>query len=203
MFRIFRSEYQEVRSMAQLAPCVSRILAGGAIVFAFGCAETPNGSQAAVEQASQGGTEIHPEDDCDPVTFTAARCNPAFPGTTTRQSFLDQLAANHTAVGWEYGGGDAQVSSGTSVRVDNRGGETHTFSVVANFGGGRNDLLNQLTGNTVVAPECVNGPTPTNVDIPYQGSITVTTGANGLLKPGTYKVQCCIHPWMRTTVVVQ
>lgn len=34
-------------------------------------------------------------------------------------------------------------------------------------------------------------------------ALTVTTGAGGTLGPGTYNVQCCIHPWMRTTVQIQ
>jgi hypothetical protein len=105
---------------------------------------------------------------------------------------------------WEYGGGDAQVSLGQSLQVDNRGGEVHTFTVVAQFGGGRVPILNEKSGNTVVAPECVAGPNATNVDIGFGTGITVTTGANGTIKTkGTFKVQCCIHPWMRTTVTIQ
>src|SRR5262249_36523922 len=95
------------------------------------------------------------------------------------------------------------ISLGQSLQVDNRGGETHTFSIVANFGGGRVPGLNTRSGNPVVAPECVAGPNATNVDIKSGAGITVTTGANGVIKTrGTCKVQCCINPWMRTTVVV-
>jgi hypothetical protein len=44
----------------------------------------------------------------------------------------------------------------------------------------------------------------TNVDIASGADIRVTTGAHGAIKTrGTFKVQCCIHPWMRTTVTVQ
>jgi len=188
--------------MAKLATCTS-LLYATAMTLAVGCATSPDdSSELSVEQASKGHTEIHPEDNCDPVTF-GALCNPNFHGTTTRDAFNAELTATKRVAAWEYGGGDIRVSAGDSFAVDNKGGETHTFSVVANYGGGRNDALNQLGGYTVVAPECVNGPTPTNVDIPYLGSINVTTGSSGLLKPGTYKVQCCIHPWMRTTITVQ
>jgi hypothetical protein len=42
------------------------------------------------------------------------------------------------------------------------------------------------------------------VDITSRTGITVTTGANGAMKGrGTFKVQCCIHPWMRTTVSIR
>lgn len=189
--------------MAHLMKRVSVVYAASSIILAVGCAEAPdrNTPEGAVMQASHGGTEIHPEDDCDPVTF-GALCKAGFNGTTTLDSFRAQFAATNQVVGWEYGGGQATVNLGSSLQVDNRGGEVHTFTVVANFGGGRVPPLN--TGNPTVAPECVAGPNASNVDIASGGGIAVTTGANGVIKAkGTYKVQCCIHPWMRTTVVVQ
>jgi hypothetical protein len=156
-----------------------------------------------VEQGSHGGTEIHPEDRCDPVTF-GALCNPSFHGTTTLAQFSAELAATQRVAAWEYGGGQGRISLGQSLQVDNQGGELHTFTVVANFGGGRVPPLNDASGNTVVAPECVAGASATNVDIASGTGVRVTTGANGAIKTrGTFKVQCCIHPWMRTTVVVQ
>jgi plastocyanin len=171
---------------------------------ALGCVADPadTGSQSAVEQASKGHTEIHTEDDCDPVTF-GALCAPGFNGHTTRDQFTAELNATKQVAAWEYGGGDIRVSSGQSFQVDNKGGEVHTFSVVANFGGGRVPGLNTASGNTVVAPECVAGPNATNVDIAAGAGITVTTGASGTIKTrGTFKVQCCIHPWMRSTVTI-
>lgn len=191
-----------------LAARLSTLCAASSIVFAFGCAAdapdtTDDPGQATVEQASSGHTEIHPEDQCDPVTF-GALCNPSFHGTVTRDEFAAELAATKRVATWEYGGGDIRVSSGQSFRVDNRGGEVHTFSVVANFGGGRVPGLNEASGNPVVAPECVAGPNATNVDIASGAGITVTTGANGAIKGrGTFKVQCCIHPWMRATVSIR
>jgi hypothetical protein len=188
--------------MAHLINYVSVLSAASAIVLASGCAtQASDDAEDTMEQASRSGTEIHPEDDCDPATF-GALCKPGFPGLTTFSAFLAEFAATHQVTGWEYGGGQAQVNLGGSFQVDNRGGETHTFTVVANFGGGRVPPLN--TGNPTVAPECVAGPNAANVDIASGGGLTVTTGANGAIKTkGTFKVQCCIHPWMRTTVVVQ
>jgi plastocyanin len=191
--------------MVQLTRSISILCATSAALLTFGCvgsdAEEP--AQVATEQASHGGTEIHPEDTCDPATF-GALCNPSFHGTTTLAAFNTELDATQRVATWEYGGGQAQVSSGSSFQVDNKGGETHTFTVVANYGGGRVPILNTRSGNPVVAPECVAGPNASNVDIHSGAGITVTTGASGVIKArGTYKVQCCIHPWMRTTVVVQ
>src|SRR5882724_5428570 len=99
-------------AMVHLGKSISILAAASAALLAAGCVSdaADGGSQASVAQASNGGTEIHPEDNCDPVTFTAARCNPAFPGTTTRQNFLDQVGATGKAVGWEYGGGAPTVS---------------------------------------------------------------------------------------------
>lgn len=189
--------------MAQLGIHISSLVAAGAIFAASGCAESPDAPQEAVTQASHGGTEIHPEDTCDPATF-GALCNPNFHGTTTLAAFNAELDATQQVATWEYGGGQIQVSSGRSFQVDNHGGETHTFTVVAQFGGGRVPILNERSGNTVVAPECVAGANASNVDIRSGAGITVTTGAGGVIPGrGAIKVQCCIHPWMRTTVTVQ
>ena len=182
---------------------VSTLCAASAIVFAYGCATTADDDspEVSVEQASNGHTEIHPEVNCDPVTF-GALCNPNFRGTTTLDQFRAQFAANFRVAGWEYGGGDIRVSSGQTFRVDNRGGEAHTFTVVANYGGGRVAPLNNPS--EAVAPECTAGANASNVDIASGAGINVTTGANGVIKTrGTFKVQCCIHPWMRATVRIQ
>jgi plastocyanin len=178
---------------------VSTLSAATAIVFAFGCATDPE--ETAVEQASNGHTEIHPEDDCDPVTF-GALCRPGFPGQTTLDSFRAQFAATFRVAGWEYGGGEIRVNLGQNFRVDNQGGEAHTFTVVKSFGGGRVAPLNNP--NEAVAPECVAGASASNVDIASGAGITVTTGATGVIKSrGTFRIQCCIHPWMRTTAQIR
>ena len=181
------------------------LCAASSIVLAFGCASDPSddpGEDTTI-QASQGHTEIHTEDDCDPASF-GALCRAGFNGTTTREEFSAELAATKTVRAWEYGGGDIRVNLGQNFRVDNRGGEVHSFSVVANFGGGRVPGLNTASGNPVPAPECLAAQSPSNLDIASATGITVTTGANGAIKTrGTFKVQCCIHPWMRATVSIR
>jgi plastocyanin len=191
--------------MTLLARSISSLYVTSATVLAAGCVadQSDDNAEGAAEQASKGHTEIHPEDQCDPATF-GALCNPNFHGGTTLAAFNAELDATKRVAAWEYGGGQIRVSSGTSFQVDNNGGETHTFTVVANFGGGRVPILNTRSGNTVVAPECVAGANASNVDIASGTGITVTTGASGAIKTkGTFNVQCCIHPWMRTTVVIQ
>jgi plastocyanin len=191
--------------MSHFATRASTLCTMSALLFAFGCAADPaDGPQeVAGEQGSHGGTEIHSEDRCDPVTF-GALCNPNFHGTTTLAQFNAELDATQRVAAWEYGGGQGRIRLGQSLQVDNKGGETHTFTVVANFGGGRVPPLNERSGNTVVAPECVAGASATNVDLKSGTGVSVTTGASGAIRTkGTFKVQCCIHPWMRTTVVVQ
>lgn len=186
---------------------VSILCVAGSAVFALGCAaDAPDDSRPAtgdtVVQGSHGHTEIHAEDDCDPASF-GALCAPGFNGHTTIPEFTAELNATQQVGAWEYGGGEIRVDAGQSFQVLNRGGEVHTFSVVANYGGGRVPPLNAPSGNPVAAPECLAGPNATNVDIASGGGLTITTGANGVMKTrGTFRVQCCIHPWMRSTVVI-
>jgi hypothetical protein len=184
---------------------VSALLPAAFAFAAFGgCAADDSGDDVgSAQQESRGHTEIHTEDDCDPASF-GALCRAGFNGNTTREEFTAELNATKTVRAWEYGGGDIRVNLGETFQVDNRGGEVHTFSIVKNFGGGRVAGLNTASGNPTVAPECVAGPNATNVDIASAAGINVTTGANGVIKSrGTFKVQCCIHPWMRSTVTIR
>ena len=82
------------------------------------------------------------------------------------------------------------IREGQTLRVDNQGGRAHTFTEVADFGGGFVPLLN---GSMATAPECENPAQLTFV--PYGGTQNVTA-----LEPGLHKFQCCIHPWMRGAV---
>lgn len=77
------------------------------------------------------------------------------------------------------------------IRVQNGGGRPHTFTEVANYGGG---FVMQLNGNLTPAPECLASPSPL--------APGATEQLNNL-RPGLYKFQCCIHPWMRTVIRVE
>jgi plastocyanin len=81
------------------------------------------------------------------------------------------------------------VEAGETVRVKNRGGRTHTFTEVAQFGGGKIPALNQ---GLSVAPEC-----PDSTNLPSGATSKVTD-----LGVGIHRFQCCIHPWMRAVIRV-
>jgi plastocyanin len=83
------------------------------------------------------------------------------------------------------------TTEGKTIRVKNEGGRIHTFTEVAEFGGGRVPVLNGLLA---VAPECV----PTTEPDLAPGDRKNITG----LDAGLHKYQCCIHPWMRAAVRV-
>jgi plastocyanin len=83
------------------------------------------------------------------------------------------------------------MSAGRTLQVRNQGGRGHTFTKVADFGGGFVPVLN--VGLTP-APEC----TPATTVVVEPGAIERVDG----LEPGLHRFQCCIHPWMRATVRV-
>ena len=88
------------------------------------------------------------------------------------------------------------VRADRQIRVTNRGGRGHSFTEVANFGGGFVPLLNQ---QMVPAPECGAN------FVPAPGVVVVPVGGTQTLEPldaGLHKFQCCIHPWMRGAVRV-
>ena len=88
-----------------------------------------------------------------------------------------------------------RVEPGRTVRVTNDGGRGHTFTEVAQFGGGVVPPLNQgLTG----APECLNAGNVASTTLDPGDSLEVTN-----LPIGDHRFQCCIHPWMRTQVKVE
>src|ERR1051326_6847120 len=78
----------------------------------------------------------------------------------------------------------------SQFRVFNGGGRAHTFTEVANYGGG---FIAPLNGDLATAPECLDSP----------HTLAAGTGAQLHLSPGLHKFQCCIHPWMRAAVKVQ
>lgn len=92
--------------------------------------------------------------------------------------------------GWRMDPSYRVLRSGTDVLVSNEGGRTHTFTEVAQFGGGRVPPLNK---GLTPAPECAGA-----TNIPAGGTARVMG-----LTVGNHKFQCCIHPWMRELVKVR
>ena len=163
------------------------------------------------------GKSVRIFDDCDVSSFNAAV--PAPPngpptcvgdGETTFPDFIAEVQRTRQAEEWRFKPDMLKVKSGRPVIVENRGGETHTFTLVKTFGGGFIAPLNALTGNTTLAPECAkeNADGSLSPTGPGQRSLCVSAGSKtafqtaGLL-PGTYQFQCCIHPWMRIILTVK
>ncbi len=137
-------------------------------------------------------------DACDPETF-----NEEFgDGTCVRQggvsldAFITQLVHSQKAGSWNFAPGNVRLREGEEFVAENHGGETHTFTKVEEFGGGFIGDLNDLSGNPVPAPECLDFGTM--VFIPAGGS------SDAEVQPaGVHHYMCCIHPWMRTDVIVR
>jgi hypothetical protein len=152
---------------------------------------------------------------CDPATFNAA----VGPGTCvgngeiTFANFIAQLTAAHKVGSWHFDPAAATLAPGTVLSLENRAGETHTFTKVANFGGGFVAPLNALSGNPVPAPECATAtmgglipkpPSASNIFVEAGETEAGPTAGSSIMPSGTTtKFQCCIHPWMRTELTTQ
>ena len=151
--------------------------------------------------AIQGEKKIRLLDDCEPISF-AEVFGPGIctgDGKTTAQEFLAELEATQDAHKWRNQPSNMLLNVGRSTLIENRGHEAHTFTQVADFGGGFITDLNVLSGNPEPAPECLN--IPGLVFIPA-GATEEGPTAGEDLPVGSHKFQCCIHPWMRTIIEV-
>jgi hypothetical protein len=143
-------------------------------------------------------------DACDPATFDAAigpgTCAPDHSGgTITFDAFLAELAEEKSVGAWRFNPDALTSKKDLSFTLRNKGGEFHTFTKVAEFGGGLVPVLNQLGGFGATRPECLAAPSDVNVPlVPGQTAAGPTVGAGE-----TANFQCCIHPWMRTTVTAE
>jgi plastocyanin len=183
------------------------VACGGSSGVAGGVTQ-PSASNAAVASASSmaaavptlsAKTEtrrINMMDACDGPTFNAV----IGPGTCLRpggvnfSEFVAQLTSHQSAGAWHNAPAQTDAWQGDALIAVNNGGEVHTFTRVADYGGGIVPFLNDLSGTPNVAPEC----SAEGTFVPPGGSDTET-----LDKTGELKFQCCIHPWMRTTVLVK
>jgi plastocyanin len=145
-------------------------------------------------------------DECDPATFNAV-VGPDFcknvalayvaPFATTFADLFAKAAAGTPDPSWDFEPDSLTIKKGTSLIVVNQGGEPHTFTPVANFGGG---FIAGLNGGQAAVPECAAGFKDVAVARTriLQGSQLQVSG----LSKGEHRFQCCIHPWMRVTVKV-
>jgi hypothetical protein len=152
--------------------------------------------------AVQGDKKVRLLDDCEPTTFNAVLGDGACVGNghTTFAEFIEELEETQDAHKWRNQPSQMHLNVGRSTLIENVGGETHTFTPVAAFGGGFVAELNGISGNPVPAPECLNFggisfiPAGAVEEGPTAGSSTMPVGIS--------RFQCCIHPWMRTVVEV-
>ena len=161
-----------------------------------------NGASNGVDHSSHSNNHIAVLDACDPTDpgWTATGGCTLAGGTVTVDEFdrllfspLSLSTVGHPA--WRMEPAYALIAGGGPLDVTNDGGRFHTFTPVAQFGGGRVPPLNQ---GLTMAPECALPPG--GVD-PWGllpgGSLQITN-----LRPGNNRYMCCIHPWMRALVKV-
>lgn len=165
-------------------------------------------------------------DACDPTTFNAAvgpgTCAPGHHGNTLFPDFIGELQSDQIAGAWRFNPllnategnfklARLNLTSGDQTTIQNKGGETHTFTRVNQFAGGFIAPLNGLSGNPDPAPECaqvVNGtlvPQPesaTNQFVEAGKTEAGPTAGSSALPLGVSRWECCVHPWMRMVVVV-
>jgi hypothetical protein len=174
------------------------------IVSFVGACDESNRATAPIAQprlsvnASGTARLVSMNDACDSATFNAAvgpgTCNR--PGGVAFSEFVAQLTVHQSAGAWHNAPPRMSAKVGETIVAVNRGGETHSFTRVAAFGGGIVPFLNALAGTPNVAPECA--AIPLAELLPPGGTDTEQP-----LVAGTTLFQCCIHPWMRTTVHVK
>ena len=153
--------------------------------------------------AVQGDKKVRLYDDCEPVSFNEALGDPNAcigNGRTTFDAFIAELSATQDVKTWRFQPTQMHLNIGRPLQVENRGGEVHTFTRVANFGGGLVPILNDLAGVPELAPECFNFATL--VFLPAGAVEEGPTAGTSDLPVGLSNFQCCIHPWMRTVVEV-
>ena len=152
--------------------------------------------------AVQGDKKIRMYDDCEPTTFNDVLGEGACIGNghTTFGEFIEELEETQDAHTWRNQPSAMKVNIGRPTVVENLGGEVHTFTQVAVFGGGLVPDLNALSGNPVPAPECFDFGSI--IFVPAGGTQVGPTAGSPQLPVGTHRFQCCIHPWMRTTIEV-
>jgi hypothetical protein len=171
----------------------------GAVVslsFVLACGDTPSptgpgaSAASAASEAVETGRRILMLDNCDPDSFNAAlgagTCVNRNGGLSF-ETFQAMFQRHQQVPSWRFSTSNIHVPRTMALAIINAGGEVHTFTEVADFGGG---VVPPLNGGAPPRPECL-ALAPANFIA--SGAQTTHTFAAG----ESAKYQCCIHPWMR------
>lgn len=167
-------------------------------------------------------------DACDPDSFNAAigpgTCISGNHGKTLFGDFIAELNSDQIAGAWRFNPllnasgktfeiAGLELEPGEHTSIVNKGGEQHTLTRVHKYGGGFVAPLNGLSGNPTPAPECAQvlpdgslAPQPesdTNQFVEAGLTEAGPTAGTSALPAGVSRWECCIHPWMRLTIVVK
>ena len=150
---------------------------------------------------------VQVRDRCDPATFNAVIGPGSCVGSggTTFNDFIGQLIATHQATGWDFTPSRLEMERGDRIVARNIGGEFHSFTKVAAFGGGCIDQLNAILGLSPV-PECSQFVIVNGKKVPKIAATGLLPGQTLKVRvgdAGTQRYQCLIHPWMQTVVQVE
>lgn len=181
----------------------------GALLFlaATACSDraVPTGPQMSAANSAANATSIvsggsdrmvSMMDACDHDSFTAQGILCMRNGGVTFPDLIGQLQAHGSAGAWHNSPSQMDAKVGLTLLAVNKGGEVHTFTKVAHFGGGFVPEINGLLGLTPV-PECLALLTPGHDD---DFILPGGTDTDDQVTAGTSLYQCCVHPWMRTVV---
>jgi plastocyanin len=185
-----------VAKLALLSGCL--LFAGATLAPAQEHRHSPEGDE------SSRFAQVVALDECDPTTFNAALgadfCHNVTLGAfTTLNDLSAKVAAGHPDPNWDFEPDILRIKEGTNLSVVDQGGELHTFTEVAHFGGGFIPVLN-APGEHVV-PECAGGFS--NLAVARTRVLQGSTLQVNNLSEGKHLFQCCVHPWMRMKVVVK
>jgi hypothetical protein len=162
-------------------------------------------THAIAQERSSSLAQVVALDECDPTTFNATlganyclNVSP-FGDAVSVSNLLASLATGTPNPNWDFEPDSLTIGRETILEATNQGGEPHTFTEVAKFGGGFVPAANP-PGETEV-PECTGGFSNVKVAATriLPGSHLDITG----LSEGTHLFQCCIHPWMHFQVNVR
>jgi hypothetical protein len=141
-------------------------------------------------------------DDCDPKTFNAAPpdgpglgelCVPTYDGGTTFAEFIEELQEDQVVGAWRFNPDEVRLDRQQGTILESRSGEVHTFTRVAQFGGGVVPDLNVLSNAGPPRQECFEAPSATNIIVQPGAAFAGPTAGR----------QCCIHPWMKSEIDVR